>query len=677
MRCRSLRVLLWLFTIALSTTPALGDEKDGVSVRISGNSVLTQSRILADIRFWLDDLRAAPGDPSALIDTAYAIENLYRSLGRPRASVQGTAEQTGAGWKIRFTVDEGPAFIVDKVKVRGNQHLTDEVIAKQFSWQRAGILDTGDNLYGESELQSGLSAIKIRYQVDGFLDVVVDATPTERPRKDHVDVRIDITITEGTRYHVREFKVITPTEMDHAEILGAVGLRPGAVFSRRLPGEVESRVDRFLRNQGYFDPVVLVDTEAAGPGLFDLILEIFEGDPVAIGSIEVLGAEHTSADWIRARLPFRVDRGYKVESLDEGRRQLLRTGLFEQVTITATANEDDESLLDVIVEVSEKQRLRLSTQIGFGSYELGRFGVEIFHRNMFGSGLEARLLGKVSFRGEEVDGNLRLPLQTSRPMALTLRARYRRFEEVSFERQESELTTGIEITLKDRAVVTTGYTIRDEQVHEPEDAVPVELLEDSRSALLFLKVQRDRRDSVLDPSRGYIATIRSEFASEELGSELHFVRLQARCTGIWEFREGWTVIGSVRAGYLRPLQSDEIPLGERFFLGGSRTVRSFTRDALGPRDASNNPIGGEAFTLANLEIRYPIWKQLGGTAFVDAGSLHSDHNDFSRSDYRYAAGGGLLFHTPIGPVRVDAAGTLNREAGEDSWALHILLGHPF
>ncbi|MEM7167432.1 MAG: BamA/TamA family outer membrane protein [Planctomycetota bacterium] len=666
-------LLLTLFLCVSSVAAASAE----LEIEIDGNQTLTSARILADIEFWLEDLRDAPGDESALIDTAYAIENLYRGFGHPQARVTGQAEGSGDRWRVRFTVTEGPVFVVEDIKVVGNAQYDDDTLEKHFGWRRRGLLETGKQLFGNAELQRGLDAIRIRYQVAGYLDATVEATTQESRKKDRVAVRISLQVTEGPRYVVQSLTLGTAAQTPEALLLRVAGVGAGAVYSRRLPVEVESRVEQFLRNRGFFDPVVAVEATRVGPAAFALELQVIEGNEVTLGAVDITGLQQVNRGWIDERLEFAAGDAYSVYLLDAARRRLLRSGLFESVTISATPSPDDASEVFVTVELAEKDRIRLSTQLGFGSYELGRVGVELYHRNLFGRALEGRLRGKGSFRGEEVAGNLRYPFRTDYPVALTLLGRYRRFEEVSFERQEIEMSTGVEVALKERAIVSVGYTLRDEQIHDPEPTVPTTLLDDSRAALLFGNIQRDRRDSVLDPSRGYIASLRTEYATEELGSELSFVRLKARFTGIIELHEGWTLIGSMRAGYLRPLQSEIIPLGERFYLGGARSVRSFRQDGVGPKDASDNPIGGEAFTLANLELRFPIWKQLGGTAFVDAGSVHADHNDFTRSDYRYAAGGGFLLNTPIGPFRVDAAGTLNREAGEDSWAIHVLLGHPF
>ena len=117
-----------------------------------------------------------------------------------------------------------------------------------------------------------------------------------------------------------------------------------------------------------------------------------------------------------------------------------------------------------------------------------------------------------------------------------------------------------------------------------------------------------------------------------------------------------------RAGIIHSLEDTggsvaEIPIDERFFNGGSATVRSFGERDLGPHDRGN-PIGGEFFSVFNVEYTFPIYAELQGAVFVDAGNVLPNSQDpFSRveagfDDMRYAIGLGLRYKLPIGPMRL-------------------------
>jgi len=96
-----------------------------------------------------------------------------------------------------------------------------------------------------------------------------------------------------------------------------------------------------------------------------------------------------------------------------------------------------------------------------------------------------------------------------------------------------------------------------------------------------------------------------------------------------------------------------------------------------PRDEFGNEIGGETFFVSSVEVRHPLWGSWSGALFLDGGSLTTELEDFAGKNWRFAAGVGLIWNSPVGPLRVDSAVTLNPEPGDDHWAVHVLLGQPF
>ena len=162
---------------------------------------------------------------------------------------------------------------------------------------------------------------------------------------------------------------------------------------------------------------------------------------------------------------------------------------------------------------------------------------------------------------------------------------------------------------------------------------------------------------------------------ETLGSEIEFVRSTARVsyylpfapekkvvdlnpdadddeTG-WQrwFRQTQLAFGA-RFGVIQGVNGSEIPIDERFFNGGSNSVRSFAERDLGPH-ADGDPIGGEFFSVYNIEYTFPIWGEVSGALFVDAGNLLASAEDVGFDDMRYAIGFGLRYKLPIGPLRLD------------------------
>jgi outer membrane protein insertion porin family len=106
-------------------------------------------------------------------------------------------------------------------------------------------------------------------------------------------------------------------------------------------------------------------------------------------------------------------------------------------------------------------------------------------------------------------------------------------------------------------------------------------------------------------------------------------------------------------------------------------VRSFSELTLGPRDDAGYPLGGESFTVFNIEYEFPIWGDVYGALFVDAGNVVQNAADFGLEEMRYAIGGGLRYNLPIGAIRVDYGLNPSPAPGEAQGAFHFAIGVAF
>jgi outer membrane translocation and assembly module TamA len=191
----------------------------------------------------------------------------------------------------------------------------------------------------------------------------------------------------------------------------------------------------------------------------------------------------------------------------------------------------------------------------------------------------------------------------------------------------------------------------------------------------------DSRDSVLNPKRGTYFKAEAETALKALGSELQFIRPVAELRHVIPFPwlKEWYLAGKVKAGFVIPLPSNEpIPLIRRFFGGGADSVRGYPYQKLGHLDAGGKPFGGEAAFEGSLELRFPIYKELGGVLFIDGGNVYRDiYADWET--LRFTAGAGLRYQTPVGPLRLDFGYQLNPPEHDafDPYQFYLSVGQAF
>jgi outer membrane protein assembly factor BamA len=191
-------------------------------------------------------------------------------------------------------------------------------------------------------------------------------------------------------------------------------------------------------------------------------------------------------------------------------------------------------------------------------------------------------------------------------------------------------------------------------------------------------VTLDRRDDKLDPRRGSLHLLSVETGSRFLGGDLSFIKSRIETSWFLDWLSPTVFVLAARLGLATPLgDTPALSIQDRFFAGGSTTVRGFREDRLGPLDARGNPTGGNGLVILNLEWRFPIWRWLGGTLFVDTGAVTPEVKDLRLDALRTGAGGGIRIRTPVGPIRVDVGYALQPIPGESRTQVYLTLGNPF
>jgi outer membrane translocation and assembly module TamA len=209
---------------------------------------------------------------------------------------------------------------------------------------------------------------------------------------------------------------------------------------------------------------------------------------------------------------------------------------------------------------------------------------------------------------------------------------------------------------------------------------------------------RDSRDDLLDPAKGTLFAVTSDVAAKAIGSQVGFVKTFVQAFHYFRLpaRRRIVLATGARVGVAHgfpPVQvvnpdgsittQDDLPASERFFAGGDTTVRGFSLDRLGPTvPGSGFPTGGNAEVVLNAELRVAAVKGFTGVTFFDAGNIFAHTGDLSFTDLRPAAGFGVHYRSPFGPIRVELGFNLHREelvpgVLERHTVLHISLGQAF
>jgi len=663
---------------------------------VEGNESVTTGALERALAFELDEFARSGHARPLADDAAHGARVLYRRKGFPFATVDFRVEEGEDRPRLVLTVDEGPRTVIDEdaLEVRGVAEFTRAEIAAWFDGPRTGLLGRGPLLYVADRVEAVPEALRTEYVARGFLDVVVPPVGVEFSA-DRRTAKLTLEVREGLRYRVGDARLEQVGDLDEEVAASCEQVLRGArsdedgprVFHPRFPWELRGALHELLLRRGHPDPMVDVRVvPGAEPGLVDLAVTVHPGPRAVIDEVLVTGREKTRPSFVDSRIQFEPGDAWSVQGERESLRRLYQSGLFRRVSIEllpaqAPADEDPVAR-SFSVELEEAPSREYWIEPGYGSYEELRLRIGAREKNLFGTGRQLALEGALAVKATRGRVGLVDPWFLRTSLVGDLSATFEERENPSFTERESGFGAFLTQPWTRAQATTFGYQFRSTAITDFEAITGevAESLEDVDLSSLRLSHRYDTRSPVFLPTVGSYFEGSLEWGDDTLGSELDFLRTTVAGATYLPLREGTVLAASLRLGVIAPTAADAtIPLQERFFNGGSNAVRSFEQDQLGPKDPDGDPVGGESYKTASLELRQRLgeshWEL---AAFYDAGDVQSQAADWaSFDDFGTALGLGLRYLLPVGPARLDLAWNPDASGDEDELVLHLALGISF
>jgi translocation and assembly module TamA len=401
---------------------------------------------------------------------------------------------------------------------------------------------------------------------------------------------------------------------------------------------------------------------------------IATGPEYVFGPITFTGAPNVRDEYLLTYLPWTEGDVVDATLLASFQRRLMGTRLFRSGTVSLpeTPQEGEAAPVTVKLEEAPFRTVRAGVRFNSDSGPGVRLGYE--HRNLFGSNEQINLTADASLDEQVVEAQFRKP-QYLRPWQdFVAGLELRHVDEDAYEELGGTATAGIERRLNPRW--TVGFGLLGEYSHITDQGVT----NDAILGGVPLFAAYDGSDDLLDPTRGARFRIdATPFAGQFAGDFTTFLSLDARASAYFPLTsDGGTVFATrARLGSIVSSDFSDIPATRRLYSGGGGSVRGYAEDFIGPLDASGDPIGGRSVTEVGAELRGKVWGDLALAAFVEAGSVTEDMVPTFSDGMQVAAGGGIRYHSPIGPIRVDVAVPLNPRPEDDSFQFYISIGQAF
>jgi outer membrane protein insertion porin family len=442
--------------------------------------------------------------------------------------------------------------------------------------------------------------------------------------------------------------------------------------------------------RGYLDAHVEAESVIAGENAF-VTLKITENRQSVVGKIIVRGNILTKDKVIWREFTLEEGDIYNHEEILRIKQRLYKLGLFNEVSAEMIDTEEvieGKRVRDILVTVKEGNAGSIEVGGGYGDYEKLRGSFDISYNNLGGYNRKIGFRTELSEVEEKYILNFREPWFANKPdMPLNVFLMFEDTRAVSpddwddtlYKIERFSLLTDIGKKLSEHWKANLNYEYAYVKTTDVDPGVVLSK-EDvgtvgigSISPSIFF----DNRDNPFNPTSGSLYGLVMKFASKAFLSEVEFIKGTFESSWYFGLRK-WLVLAlALKGGASHSFDDDEeLPLVERFFLGGRTTVRGYENDNLGPKGADDTPTGGNFFALTNAELRFNVGKGFGIVTFIDSGNVWQTDADID-GDLKSTVGAGLRYYTPVGPVRIDYGYKLDRERGESEGEVHFSFGHAF
>ncbi len=622
-------------------------------------------------------------DRSALGDNVKRIKELYGQEGFFLAEVTAETKSDGLDAVVTFTIKEGPPVRVKRITILGNSFFSDRSLKRVMQTKEAWLFSfvTQSGRFNELVFQSDLAQIIGKYYDNGFINAdILDHKVFLSPDKRWF--YITISVKEGEQYRFGKIDITGDIIGLKRDLLSKFKVREGDIFSRAtLTRDIEGLKD-FYGDKGYayveVKPHTKIDPDKR---TVDLTFDIKKNDLVYIEKINITGNTRTRDKVIRRELYIDENELYSSTGLKKSKSALRRLGYFDDVDIEKVRGSSSDKI-DIDVKVKERPTGAISAGIGYSSVDNLIGTASISQSNLFGTGIKLNLSGTISSSSTRFVLGFTEPYLFDKPISagIDLYNTDQQFQGFNTRKKGFDTRLGFPFLGRENRAYL-AYTLEDAEVLDVSTSASTFIKEQEGSrteSSVALTLTRDTRDDAFFPRHGSVITYSAKVAGGVLGGNVYTIKHQINAIHYFPLPHNTTFSIRGQAGYLRGYAGREAPIYERFFLGGINTIRGFDTRTVSPKDPlTGDLIGGNTMFVTNLEFLFPFVKgqKIRGLLFFDAGNAYEGNVDFS--DIRTAAGAGVRWYSPVGPLRLELGVNLSPREGESRTNWDFTIGSTF
>jgi outer membrane protein insertion porin family len=642
-----------------------------LQISIQGNDSVSTGTLMKEMPFFeTEDV-----SDDIVEEAVSRLASVYHAQGCPLVQIAPVVTSKDDLVTINFFIYEGTKVAVRDLSFHGNS-IKSQKLKEIMSLKEGGI-------YNPDLIDADREALKNFYNALGYLSVSVETFQVKHEEgSDKVDIVIQV--DEGRKTTISTVTITGTDIVAEQEIRKTANIHPGDAYNEIDLVNARYRIIDFYNSKGFLDVTVDIKRDFAD-WKASVTFQIKEGLLIVFGKMIVAGNQQTKYRVVQRELLQQEDKPFNYSLLSKEKQKLYKLGLFSDIDMEALDTYDDKK--DVLVNLQEGDAGAVELSLGYAEYERYRGILDLSYRNFMGMNRQGSIKFELSSLAK------RYVLQYYEPWFLSKELPFRAFI-IGEDRKEVNIDTREILYRLIRHTVTAGFEKKISDVLKSELYYEFSLVntfhvkpdvvlsrEDTGTLVisgLRLGLIYDTRDNQFYPKKGMFSGLTLKSTSPVFLSETDFIKLTLYNNVYHELKKGLVLAASLRGGIAQGyLKTNELPIVERFFLGGRDTVRGYDQDSLGPKGSDGNPVGGNAFLMENLELRTSLGKGLGLVTFLDGGNVWLKINNIDLMDVKFTAGLGLRYNTPVGPVSIDYGRKLQREKGESHGAFHFSIGNAF
>ena len=635
-------------------------------------------------------------DKSALEKSENELKRQYIARGKYGVVVKTTVTELERNRvAVGLVVVEGKPSKIRQINIIGNRHFSDDDLLGEMKLTTPGWFTwlTSNDQYSKPKLSADIESIRSLYLNSGYMDFSIDSTNVTISA-DKRDIYITLNLSEGEQYSISDIKVAGAKNVFSNDALRAmVDVQPGQVFSREALTAASEKIRENLGEEGYaFANVNIVPDIDKEKHLAAFTFVVDPMQRAYVRNINISGNDKTKDEVIRREFRQMEGGWFATSKIRKSKQRIDRLNFFDSVNVETHKVPGSADQLDLDLTVAEKSTGNFSIGMGFSNGEGLTLMGGITQTNLFGTGNYLSTQINTSKVNQVYSVSYTNPYYTDDGVSRGFDIYKRRSDVTSTTISQYTSETygaGIRygVPISDEEMFHYGLALENTTIgltaNSPQRFIDyiATFGKTNQNVLGTIGWSRDTRDNAIFPKEG--ATQRANIEASLPVSGQRYYKVTYTQQWFHPLSENMTLRLNGDLGLADGYSGMTLPFFKSLYAGGSGTVRGYDYNSLGPRDSSGYSLGGNRRVVGNAEVLFPMPgmeknRSLRMSLFVDGGAVYGDATQQLASEgMRYAAGLGLTWFSPAGPIQISWAKALNSQPQDKLQFFEFTMGGMF